>query len=263
MNRKGIILAGGHGTRLMPVTKVVSKHLLPVYDKPMVYYPLATLLLAGIRDILIISNPEDESSFKKLLGDGSQWDIKISFATQKAPTGIPEAYLIAEKFLGGNPSALILGDNFFYGNNLIDMLRTASSSDSGNVIFAYNVSDPERYGILELANNEEIVGIEEKPQHPKSNLAITGLYFLDENASEFSRKLKPSSRGEIEITDLLKLYLNAGNLNYRVLGRGCAWMDMGTPESLLDTAVFIRTIQNRQGLQIASIDEIISTVGRL
>jgi len=258
LKRKGIILAGGNGTRLHPITKAVSKHLLPVYDKPMIYYPLSTLLLAGIKEILIITNPRDTSSFKALLGDGSDWGITIAYAEQLEPAGVAEAYLLAKNFLGGCASALILGDNFFYGNNFSDMLQSIANSDDECFIFGYSVSEPERYGVLELSQNNEILRIEEKPLNPTSNIAVTGLYFLDNRAPEMAKSLVPSSRGELEIADLLNLYAKTGRLKHRMLGRGFAWIDMGTPESLLEASGFIRTIQKRQGLQIASIDEIIN-----
>ena len=256
MKRKGIILAGGYGTRLYPATKVVSKQLLPIYDKPMIYYPLSTLMLGDIKDILIISTPNDITNFKELLGDGKQWGINIEFEIQQNPNGVAEALIIAEKFLNKSPSVLILGDNIFYGNSLYKKLTLANNNIEGATIFAYHVNDPSRYGVVELNNKGEVFSIEEKPKKPKSNYAITGLYFYDNNASNFAKELKPSSRGELEISDLNRIYLEKNQLNVQLMRRGFTWLDMGTHESLIEASQFVQTIQKRQGYNIACPEEI-------
>ena len=256
MKRKGIILAGGYGTRLYPATKVVSKQLLPIYDKPMIYYPLSTLMLGDIKDILIISTPNDITNFKELLGDGKQWGINIEFEIQQNPNGLAEALIIAEKFLNKSPSVLILGDNIFYGNSLYKKLTLANNNIEGATIFAYHVNDPSRYGVVELNNKGEVFSIEEKPKKPKSNYAITGLYFYDNNASNFAKELKPSSRGELEISDLNRIYLEKNQLNVQLMRRGFTWLDMGTHESLIEASQFVQTIQKRQGYNIACPEEI-------
>jgi glucose-1-phosphate thymidylyltransferase len=261
MNRRGVVLAGGAGTRLHPLTLAVSKQLLPVYDKPMIYYPLSVLMLAGVREILIITTPEDQSAFQRLLGDGGQVGLTLSYAVQARPTGLPDAFVLGEDFLAGEPSVMILGDNIFFGHLFAQTLLAVARQTTGATVFGYQVRDPERYGVISFGPGGEVIGIEEKPKRPKSNIVVTGLYFFDGRASAFARELKPSARGETEITDLIKRYLAAGDLSVERMGRGLAWLDTGTHDSMVQASEFVRTIEARQGLKIGCIEEVAFRLG--